>query len=92
MLLNNKRFSLFESKKEQKYLKNLISKIDDPKIYKTYRKIYEDFEKIISFEELEEFVNKYKINIQIDKNKTLNELKEETAYELIESIYKKINP
>ncbi len=92
MLLNNKRFSLFESKKEQKYLKNLISKIDDPKIYKTYRKIYEDFEKITSYEELEKFINQYKINVKFDTNKAINEIKEEIAYELIESIYKKINP
>ena len=90
-MLNNKRFSLFEGKKEQKYLKNLISKINNPKIYKTYKKMYEDFEKIISFEELEIFIKKYKININLDKNKTINEIKEEIAYELIESIYKNIN-
>ncbi len=91
-MLNNKRFSLFENKKEQNYLNNLIAKIDNPKIYKKYQKIYEDFEKIISFEELEKFINQYKINIKFDTNKAINEIKEEIAYELIESIYKKINP
>ncbi len=90
-MLNNKRFSLFENKKEQKYLKNLISKIDNPKIYKTYRKIYDDFEKITSFDELEKFINKYNIKTDIKENKTINEIKEAIAYELIESIYQKIN-
>ena len=90
-MLNNKRFSLFENKKEQKYLKNLISKIDNPKIYKTYRKIYDDFEKITSFDELEKFINKYNIKTDINENKTINEIKEAIAYELIESIYQKIN-
>ena len=90
-MFNKKKNRLFDIRKEQIYLKNLIEKTNNP----IYINMYNEFEDIISYKDLEKFIIKYKDfikkDIKIDTKKTLNELKEKVAYELIEYIYSKKN-
>ncbi len=90
-MFNKKKNRLFDIRKEQIYLKNLIEKTNNP----IYINMYNEFEDIIAHKEMEKFIIKYKDfikkDIKIDTKKTLNELKEKVAYELIEYIYSKKN-
>jgi len=82
---------LFKDKKEQKYFKDLANKIKSEKILK----LYEEFEKIDSYQRAEEFVKKnssfIKNPINIDEFNSLNELKEKIAYEINEMLLNKFN-
>ncbi len=78
------------SKKEQKYLKKLLNKIENKK----EKELLEFFLNASSFEEIKEFLNKQSlINYNItpeDFENSLNSLKEKIAYELNEALLKKL--
>ena len=92
IMFNVKVSSFFSklSKKEQKYLKKLINRLNN----KEEQELLKSFLNTNSFEEVKEFLQKqpfinYEINAE-DFEDSLNSLKEKIAYELNETLLKKL--